>query len=219
MGATRSRQTPIGRYRHNMAFHYSYRSHPRAAMPALTDDQSDLVVSGFKLAMRRYHAATRAMPSGSADRDKAYDAVTWATIDAARTYDSDKGSFANFLAIRIKMELATAFSGRRPGRYQSPDELRKGDRSICRHADDVAMPECDDEGFDFLTKGLKPREREALGLIYREGLTEAEAGSVMVISQANVGRLKNTALEYLRWVHNASPQAVGSRKPHRTQAS
>lgn len=61
------------------------------------------------------------------------------------------------------------------------------------------------ENFSEHIKGMTPGERQALTLLFFDGLTEHEVAGRMGVSQPEVSRLKTTALEHLRWVHNASP--------------
>lgn len=175
--------------------------------PPLTEEQSALAANWFPLAMKSFHSAAEAYaPDDSEYRDMLYDASVKATMDTARRFLPEMGrSPGTYLGVRLAGEMKEPARGRLSG-YRRDKDMASLDVLV---ASGDWEPEArageSGEGFDHLVSVLKGRERRVIELLFRDGLTETEAASELEISQPAVSQIRQRALVFLKWVHNASP--------------
>lgn len=194
----------------------------RSNTKPLTDEQSALVAQWLPYASKWRSAKCNRLGLRRAMLvEMTVDAMNKALVNAARSFREDKNcSFPKHLWIRLNREFQDAFAGRYDRQYCRETKAKSfGDLIYTREngwQELGALIDCEpgvsDEGFADLVKGLLPRERQVLTLMFRDGLDQYEAAEVMGCSDSMVHKIKQDALKRLRYKLDASPgQECGSR--------
>lgn len=182
----------------------------------LTGDQAAFVSRYRPLAIAMaVERCGRSSMWGREYEEMIHDAAEDALIASSRTFDPGLGYKATtHVCFRIGHELTTAMAGKLRKYRRPPVEIH---RLALADPESLAWSDprdCfDDEGFEELIKGLLPRERQVLSLIYRDGLDTYEAAEAMGCSQAYASRVKQEALSRLRYKLDASPGQELSTSP------
>jgi RNA polymerase sigma factor (sigma-70 family) len=168
----------------------------------LTEDQQKLAVAYWPLA----RSLARPFKDQIPDASDEYESVAClALTEAARTYQTAQSlRFATWARHHIVGALRTARRERieRGRRLLLVADLVDEQYSVLNRVADLRRAPLDEldlvEAFEARIRGLPSRYAEALRLIYRDGLTHAEAGRVMGFSPSRITAMHRDAVGLLR---------------------
>ena len=163
----------------------------------LTDDRKELVARWLPFALSRVRRLARAagMPVGRL-LDDLHGVSVDALMSAAQTFDPAKGSYGTHLGwacrmclLRFQRARARGRAGRLPCAPGDRGEVALADPKAPSPPDVLAARDEAAAGLRAVGAKLPPRLSRALWLHHADGLTQAEVGAALGVTQQRAGQL------------------------------
>lgn len=204
--------------------------------PELTPGRSRLVVENRPLVVAVVRGMVRRSEFGGDPADMAADG-TLGLIEAAIGFDPDRGvKFATYAPFIIRGRIVDGLRAMMPNGARRPEQLAKFERTpktksiesllsrpndnkydtdkdfsllamMASDADPLAEARDYHETLDDLFKGLVPRHRRMMTLLYgHAGMTMKAAGKALGLSESRVSQMHSYAIDVIRERHGLPPR-------------